>query len=105
MIEFTPKTRDKTVNYVLADRKTDVGYVRETLRGKVFYVAIIDYKWVKDSLRLFKKVDIAQYNMETGYNSKEYPIKIEDESGCGGKDVSWGRVYDDEAMEAEVKLE
>jgi len=37
----------------------------------MFYVAIIDYKWVEDCLRHFKKIDPAMYNLENGYIKME----------------------------------
>jgi hypothetical protein len=45
------------------DEKSDIGFVRETLRGKVLYLSIIDYRWIEDSLRKFARMDISKYNL------------------------------------------
>lgn len=68
---------NKKVRYILIDQKTDVGMVRELLRGKLFYVAILNYKWVEECLRKLTKVEIGGYNLEKDYiTTEESRMKI-----------------------------
>jgi hypothetical protein len=62
---------NKNANYILVDEKSNIGFIRETLRGKILYLSIIDYRWVEDSLRKFSKQDIVRYNLENRYKKEE----------------------------------
>jgi hypothetical protein len=59
------------VRYILIDERSDVGVVREVLRGRVFYVAILNYKWVEECLRRLARVELAAYNLERNYKATE----------------------------------
>lgn len=62
---------NKNVKYILIDERSDVGVVREVLRGRVLYVAIINYRWVEECLRKLAKVELAPYNLERNYKTTE----------------------------------
>ena len=62
---------NKKVRYILIDQRTDVGMVRELLRGRVFYLAILNYRWVEECLRKLRKVEIGGYNLERDYITTE----------------------------------
>jgi hypothetical protein len=72
IVEFRSNTCNQQVRYILVGANSDIGYVREALKGKLFYVAIMDYKWVEDCLRFFRRVDPAMYNLENGYIKLEF---------------------------------
>ena len=67
LLHYTHNMVNKSAKYVLIDERTDVGLIREAMRGRVLYVAIINYKWVDDCLRRLAKVEIASYNLERNY--------------------------------------
>ena len=48
-----------------------MGMVRELLRGRVFYLAILNYRWVEECLRKLTKVGIGGYNLERDYITTE----------------------------------
>lgn len=69
--DFSYEMQNKQVNYVLVDHRSEISYIRSTLRGKVIYLSIVDYRWVEDSLRKFARLDISEYNLEKEYCKKE----------------------------------
>lgn len=71
LINYTPNMANKNAKYVLIGERTDVGLIREAMRGRVLYVAIINYKWVDDCLRRLANVEIAPYNLERNYTATE----------------------------------
>lgn len=71
IVECLSHTLNKKVRYVLVGASSDIGFIRKALKGKLFYVAILNYKWVEDCLRLFKMVDPAMYNLENCYVRNE----------------------------------
>ena len=42
--------------YVLVDEHSDIAYIRQTLRDRFIYTAILNYKRVEESLRKFRKL-------------------------------------------------
>ncbi len=54
---------NKSCQYILVDERSDIGWIRGKLKGKLVYLSIIDYKWVECSLKKLSKLSIAPFNL------------------------------------------
>ena len=70
IVELRSEAAGKSAKYILVDERVDVGTVQEALQGKMFYAAIISYKWVEDCIRKFVKLGLAPYNLERNYQGE-----------------------------------
>ncbi len=71
LVEFNSEIVNKKVNYILIDFRSDIGFIRGALRGKMLYSSILDYRWVDECLRKFTRVDIFKFNLEIRGSSSD----------------------------------